>query len=292
MSGDIGRYRIRRGSAHRAALLLARVPALVVLAAALSTLALAAPAWGHHLDGAWAGTTAQGKDISFTVANDVITALSFGGKVTGPGCTTDFTTSITNMNRPITNDAFSFSGGSSAPGSISFSISGVFDTLTHAGGNLSFQVFGIPGVPSCPGSAGTTWTATGGGGGGGDGGGGNVPPVPGSPIFDSQYPDFRFWVRIGGGTPQQRLGTWEPLCIPETVCVSGALPGRSEVFVRIVGPRPNGYLWPTIVKFTTSRIEVWIDQLSTGEIRYYDLAGAAPGVDELPGLFDRLGFLP
>jgi hypothetical protein len=116
--------------------------------------------------------------------------------------------------------------------------------------------------------------------------------VPGAPIFDPQYPDFQFWVRIGGGTAQQRLGTWEPFCIPETVCVSGALPGRSEVFIRIIGPRPNGYLWPTIVKFTTSRVEVWIEQLGTGEIRYYDLAGAAPGVDELPGLFDRLGFLP
>jgi hypothetical protein len=116
--------------------------------------------------------------------------------------------------------------------------------------------------------------------------------VPGPSIFDPQFPDFNFWVRIGGGTAQQRLGTREPVCIEETLCLSGAIPGRSEVFVRIVGPKPNGFLWPTIVKFTTSRVEVWIQQLSTGEMRYYDLEGASPGFDELPGLFDRLGFQP
>lgn len=37
---------------------------------------------------------------------------------------------------------------------------------------------------------------------------------------------------------------------------------------------------------------VWIQQLSTGELRYYELRGASPGFDELPGLFDRFGFLP
>jgi len=59
-----------------------------------------------------------------------------------------------------------------------------------------------------------------------------------------------------------------------------------------VGPKPNGRLWPTLVKFSTSRIEVWIEQLATGELRYYELRGARPGFDELPGLFDRHGFEP
>jgi len=64
------------------------------------------------------------------------------------------------------------------------------------------------------------------------------------------------------------------------------------VLVRIVGPKPNGYLWPTLAKLTTSRVEVWIEQVATGVLRYYRLEGASPGVDELPGLFDRTGFLP
>lgn len=84
----------------------------------------------------------------------------------------------------------------------------------------------------------------------------------------------------------------EAACIPETVCVSGALPGRSELFVRIVGPKPNGRLWPTLVRFSTSTIEVWIEQLGTGELRHYRLEGAAPGSSGLDGLFDRHGFEP
>jgi hypothetical protein len=99
-------------------------------------------------------------------------------------------------------------------------------------------------------------------------------------------------VRIAPGGAEAIPGAREPACLQETVCVSGALPGRSELLVRIVGPRPNGWLWPTLVKFSTSRVDVWIQQLSTGELRYYELRGASPGFDELPGLFDRFGFLP
>jgi len=88
------------------------------------------------------------------------------------------------------------------------------------------------------------------------------------------------------------IGNKESDCIPETLCVSAALPGRSEVFVRVVGPKPNGYMWPTLVKFSTSKIEIWIQQLSTGLINYYLLEGASPGSSDLPGEFDREGFLP
>ncbi len=118
-----------------------------------------------------------------------------------------------------------------------------------------------------------------------------APPAGAAPLTSPEVPGFRFWVRIStaGGSV---LGSMEPVCIPETVCVSGALAGRSEVFLRVVGPRPNGYLWPTIVKFTTSTVEAWIEQIATGEIRYYELEGASQGVDELPGLFDRTGFQP
>jgi hypothetical protein len=84
----------------------------------------------------------------------------------------------------------------------------------------------------------------------------------------------------------------EAACIEETLCLSAALPGRSEVFLRIVGPKPNGRLWPTIVKFTTSALEVWIEQVSTGETNYHRIEGAAPGKDDLTGLFDRAGFAP
>lgn len=76
----------------------------------------------------------------------------------------------------------------------------------------------------------------------------------------------------------------------ETVCASGALPGRSEVLVRVVGPKPNGYLRPTFVRFTTSMVEVWVERTATGEVRYYRLAPTVPGGDELEAGFDRFGF--
>lgn len=120
-----------------------------------------------------------------------------------------------------------------------------------------------------------------------------APPAPDEEAWftDPQYPGFRFAVEItaGGST---RIGAWEPHCLPETVCVSGAVAGRSEVFLRIVGPKPNGYLWPTLFKASTARFDVWIEQLATGVVQHYVLPGAEPGSDELPGLFDREGFLP
>ncbi len=116
------------------------------------------------------------------------------------------------------------------------------------------------------------------------------PPVP--PIGLDRFPGFAFRVRIGGDEPAPRIGTEDPVCVPETLCVGGALPGRSEVLVRIVGPKPNGYLWPTVVRFTTATVELWIEQLATGRARYYRLPGPGPSSSELPGFFDRTGFEP
>jgi hypothetical protein len=116
------------------------------------------------------------------------------------------------------------------------------------------------------------------------------PPGDGGWLTTAEAPGFRFRVEItAGGAPQPVRA--EP-CIPETLCVSGAVPGRSELFVRIVGPKPNGRLWPILVRFSTSRIEVWIEQLATGITRHYVLDPATPGSSDLPGLFDRDGFPP
>jgi Tol biopolymer transport system component len=114
-------------------------------------------------------------------------------------------------------------------------------------------------------------------------------PPAGSWMVVSSLPGFRFQVRIAGGAVTTHQ---ETDCVGETLCVSGALPGRSELFVRIVGPKPNGYLWPNLVKFSTSRVEVWIEQLSSGKMQYYDLAAVTPESTDLTGFFDKRGFLP
>lgn len=119
------------------------------------------------------------------------------------------------------------------------------------------------------------------------------PVPPAGPWLSSRtLSGFEVKVRITSPSGGTVSGVLETDCIPETLCASGAVRGRSEVFVRVVGPRPNGFLWPTLVKFTTSEVEVWIRQISTGTVRYYRLEGARPGFDELPGLLDREGFTP
>lgn len=115
-------------------------------------------------------------------------------------------------------------------------------------------------------------------------------PPAGAWLTTTEIPGFRFKVRI---TAQSSIaGSKVADCIEDTLCVSGALPDRAEVFLRVVGPRPNGLLWPTVVKLTTSQVEVWIEQESSGDIRYYFLPGASPSSSELPGFFDRNGFQP
>ena len=124
-------------------------------------------------------------------------------------------------------------------------------------------------------------------------GGGNPPPPPPPDGFflDPAYPDFSFRVRIG---PQgsATTGRRETDCPAETVCVSCAMPGRSEVFLRILGPRSNGYLWPTIIRFTPARVVVDIHQLSTGLGKTYALGAVPPGNPNLSGRQDRTGYLP
>lgn len=119
----------------------------------------------------------------------------------------------------------------------------------------------------------------------------DAAPPDGPWLTTNALPGFRFKVRIAAGA-QPIAGVQEKDCVPETLCVSGAVSGRSEVFVRIIGPRPNGFLWPNVVKFTVSQVEVWIEQLGTGRLRYYKLPAQGPADTSLPGLVDRQGFEP
>lgn len=112
-------------------------------------------------------------------------------------------------------------------------------------------------------------------------------------LSSSEVPGFRFQVEITPPNADEPIpGSLETSCLAGTLCASGALPGRVEVLMRVVGPKPNGKLWPTFVKFTTSQVEVVVEQTATGETRTYSLPAAIPGEDELPGLFDREGFDP
>lgn len=124
-----------------------------------------------------------------------------------------------------------------------------------------------------------------------DGGGNGCEALPGPYLTDSDFPGFRFKVEItsaAGALP----GTFEPGCLPETLCVSGALAGRTEVQVRLIGPRPNGYLWIQVVRFTPSKIRVLAEKPASGACQLYTLDAIPPASDDLDGFVDRTAFLP
>ncbi|HVS01738.1 MAG TPA: hypothetical protein VMT16_03135 [Thermoanaerobaculia bacterium] len=245
---------------------------------------LAAPAQATPANGTYTGTISSGGTVTIVVSGGQVTSFSLSSYTSGCGTISGSIGSCSTIG-----DNFTCGQTFCAPdGAPRLLIEGTFAGSNVSGTiDLSLQgpVITIP--PPCCTRSNVAWSASSGGGGGG---GGGAPPTPGEPILDDQFPDFRFWVRITGANTL--LGTKVPECIEETVCVSGALPDRAEVFLRIVGPKPNGYLWPTLIKFTTSQVEVWIEQISSGMLQYYLLEGASPGFDELPGLFDRTGFLP
>jgi len=116
-------------------------------------------------------------------------------------------------------------------------------------------------------------------------------PPPGPYLASSEVPGFRFKVRITAAD-QVISGRQEADCLGETLCVGGALAGRSELLVRMTGPRPNGFFWTNLVRFTNSRVEVWAEQTGTGEINYYDLPALPQDDTELSGFVDKEAFLP
>jgi hypothetical protein len=117
-------------------------------------------------------------------------------------------------------------------------------------------------------------------------------PPPDGVLTTPELPGFEFEVTItpAGGAPVE--GASEADCIAETLCVSGALAGRPEVFVKIIGPRPNGFLWVQISRFTPSQVDVTVRQLSSGIEKQYTLDAVGGASDDVSGLQDRTAFTP
>jgi hypothetical protein len=115
------------------------------------------------------------------------------------------------------------------------------------------------------------------------------PAPPSGPwLTTAELPGYQFKVRVNGAA----AGTQVTDCVPETLCIAGAIPTRAELFLRIIGPRPNGFLWVETVRFSIAHLEVWAQRPSTSETRYYDLPAVATDATVLPGLVDTQAFQP
>jgi hypothetical protein len=123
-------------------------------------------------------------------------------------------------------------------------------------------------------------------------GGQSGPPSAPLAVASADLPGFQTWVRFSPTDSTPIWGTPVDPCLAQALCAAGPVADRAEVILRVIGPRPNGFLWPQIVRFTTDRTEVWVQQGSTGATRYYLLPAGTPGAADLLGRFDRQGFRP
>lgn len=92
------------------------------------------------------------------------------------------------------------------------------------------------------------------------------------------------------GTPAASMGFCVQEAQAETLCFSGALAGRPEIYLKVIGPRPNDHWWAQLTRFTPSKVQVWVKEIDYNDatvdpITYYVL-GSAIG-DTLSGLQDR-----
>jgi len=119
-----------------------------------------------------------------------------------------------------------------------------------------------------------------------------IPSPPDGPwITAPGLSGFRVKARIT--TPAGKIaGAGVADCIVDTLCLSGAVAGRPELFVRVQGPRPNGYLWTILPRFTSSEIELWVEQTTKSDVNYYYLPPGQADDPNLPGIVDRTGFRP
>ena len=123
-----------------------------------------------------------------------------------------------------------------------------------------------------------------------DGACGDLPD--GGWISSNQFPGFRFRVWITPSGQPAFFGQEVADCIPGALCVSGALANRTEILVRLIGPRPNGFLWLQAVRFTPSQLDVEVEQLVGQVLQTYRLEAIPADEDTLDGVVDRNAFLP
>lgn len=119
-----------------------------------------------------------------------------------------------------------------------------------------------------------------------------TPPAELPWITTRELPGYRFKARITAPGGAGVAGQGVSACVTETLCVSGARRDRPEVFVKLIGPRPNGYLWLQVARFTPSRVELWVEQRSMGTVESYRLEAVGAGESNVYGILDREAFRP
>lgn len=229
-------------------------------------------------DGAWSGTTSQAKPISFNVASNAFTSLTFGGRVSGVGCSADFQTTITYTTpRAINGSTISLFSNTTAPGTVSYSVNGTFTSPTTASGSISFTLNPIPGAPSCSGSGSGTWSAT-----------RSAGPTPSCSysISPSQHTNVPSGGGTGSvtvtGTPSPCSGNWTAASNASWITITGGSSGSGagpatvsySVAANTTGSQRSGTLTVAGRTFTVTQLAAATGMTLSGTLF---VIGSTPG---------------
>lgn len=111
------------------------------------------------------------------------------------------------------------------------------------------------------------------------------PPPDGSWLSTPVLPGFRFKGRLDGAALVQSSS-----CPKQTLCLGTSAAIPAQVFGRVTTRQANGKRWVAAGKFADAAAELWVQQGTAGEVRYYALAARPADSPWLPAVLDRLAF--
>jgi len=113
------------------------------------------------------------------------------------------------------------------------------------------------------------------------------PSPSGSWLTVPTLPGFQFQAVLGG----------QPLvsassCPKLTICLARNANDAPEIVVRVLPTQANGKRWAVLGKFASDSAGVWVQQIGSAQVKYYELIERGADSPELPGLVDRAAFAP
>jgi hypothetical protein len=115
---------------------------------------------------------------------------------------------------------------------------------------------------------------------------GAAPTPPAGPwISTPGLPGFRFKGRLGAAALVRSSA-----CPRQTLCLGASAGNPAQVVARVTARQSNGKRWVLGGKFDDAAAQLWVQQVTSGPIRYYALAARPANSPWLPALADRLAF--
>ncbi|MEO8348102.1 MAG: BACON domain-containing carbohydrate-binding protein [Acidobacteriota bacterium] len=116
---------------------------------------------GGDYNGSWNGTTSQGRPISFTIASNRLQSFSIGYSVSGGGCSSTGTNTITYTTPPSVSSAgFVVSIIGVGNPRLSYTATVNFNSTSSASGNASFTFTQTSPLPACNATGSATYSLT------------------------------------------------------------------------------------------------------------------------------------